>query len=115
MVWGASNKRGTFAREVKSLTNEMYEDFDKSQIVEMGDDFFNFDNWTYIKEDATNIREKFEDGGIGLASPQIMIYNKEKFNNKLLHFKMKLNHTGGWPSFAISNQDIYPDLLSGKP
>lgn len=110
MVWGASNKRGTFAREVKSLTNEMYEDFDKSQIVEMGDDFFNFDNWTYIKEDATNIREKFEDGGIGLASPQIMIYNKEKFNNKLLHFKMKLNHTGGWPSFAISNQDTVTHL-----
>ncbi|MBQ7794111.1 MAG: right-handed parallel beta-helix repeat-containing protein, partial [Clostridia bacterium] len=110
MVWGANNKRGTFVREVKSLTNEMYEDFDESQIVDLGDDFFNLDNWTYIKEDATNIRENLEGGGIALASPQIMIYNKEKFNNKMLHFKMKLNHTGGWPSFAINSQDAVTHL-----
>ncbi len=109
MVWGGNRKERQYKRAFKVVTNEMYADFDKSEIVEVGDDFVNLENWTYVKEGSSDIKEQLEDG-VKIASTQVVVYDKEKFNNKILHFKMKINHEGGWPSFALNCGDTSTDL-----
>ena len=56
MIWGGNNKKVQYRRDFKITSHEMYDDFDKSQIIEVGDDFVNLDNWTYIKPGSSDIK-----------------------------------------------------------
>lgn len=109
VVWGEQGKHEQFKHKFRSITNEMYEDYDSSQIVEMDDDFFNLSNWKFFNTSKINVNNQLDDG-IQLSSGGVVFYNKEMFNDKIMHFKMKVNHYQGWPSFALSCGDTDTDL-----
>lgn len=102
MTWSGVKMTEEFKVPFTAIENEMYTDFTEDQIVDIDEDFLDINNWTFA---GTNRVETQSAGEIKLNSDKIMIYNKEKFENKLLHFKMKVNHNGGWPSIALNCSD----------
>ena len=111
-VWGGNHKKESIEYDFKAIKHEMYMDFDKSQIVEVDDDFINLDNWTFTT--PAMVREQTKNG-FSASSHNRITYNKEKYHNKLLHFKMTVNHKGGWPSVALNcsdtNSSIYTEYI----
>ncbi len=113
VVWGASRKTRQYKKNFKIVDHEMYSDFDKSQIVEADDDFINLANWNYTYPSGiSDVKEQYENG-FKVATRDVAVYTKEKFNNKLLHFKMKINYAGGgWPSLALNCGDTTTNLIN---
>lgn len=109
MVWGGNNKHRQYKKDFMVTNNEMYDDFDKSQIIEADDDFVNLNNWKYFNQGTSDVAEQLSDG-MKIASKNIVFYDKEKIVNKLLHFRLKIAGNGGWPSFALNCGDNASDL-----
>lgn len=109
LVWGENGKHEQYRHKFRAIENEMYEDWDSSQIIEMGDDFFDLNNWKFFNTSKIYVNNQLEDG-IQVSSASVVHYTKEKFNNKIMHFKMKIEHKQGWPSFALSCCDTVSDL-----
>lgn len=116
ITWGAHDRTDTYTRPFKIVDHEMYTDFDKSQIVELGDEFLDPNNWNYVNPNGSDTKERTEDS-FKIQSGSLVSYTKEKFNNKLLHFKLKINYgaSTGWPSFSLNCADptksIYTDYI----
>ena len=107
MTWGGLRKTEEFTVPFTAIDNEMYTDFSEDQIIDIDENFLDINNWTFA---GTNRIQTQSPGEIKLNSDMIMIYNKERFENKLLHFKMTVNHGGGWPSIALNCSDSYSHL-----
>ena len=113
VTWGANRKTRQYKKKFKIVEHEMYSDFDKSQIIEVGDDFINLENWNFTYPNGlADTKEQYENG-FKVATRDVAVYTKEKFNNKMLHFKMSINYAGGgWPSFALNCGDTTTNLIN---